>query len=320
MTHETNLKFMGIDVSQKTLELAVWGKEGTQQYANTTGGIKKLLEHLNQEAVELLVVEATGGYEYQAVTTLLKAGLPVALMNPTRVRRFAQASGKMAKTDRLDAHVLAHFAQAMRPKVWVLKSEVEEHLSLLITRRKQLVGMITAEKNRLSNARDQAKDSLKRHIAWMNTELAEIETHMAEILQEQPDYQQKVEIFTSAQGVGDVTALTLVAKMPEMGLVNRQEIAALAGLAPLNHDSGRYRGKRRTFGGRSAVRSALYMATLSATRCNPVIKEFYERLLDNGKEKKVALTACMRKLLVILNAMARDQQPWREVPKIQNPS
>jgi transposase len=314
MTHKTNCKFMGIDVSQKTLELAVLEKEGSQQYANTKADIKKLLKRLNQEAIELIVIEATGGYEYQVVTTLCKAGVPVALVNPTRVRRFAQASGKLAKTDRLDAHVLAHFAKAMRPDVWVLKSEVEEQLKLLITRRRQVVGMITAEKNRLSNAREQARDSLERHIAWMNAELGDIETQMTAVLQEQPDYRQKVDIFASAPGVGEVTALSLVAKMPEMGLVNRQEIAALGGVAPLNHDSGRYKGKRRTYGGRSDVRSTLYMATLSATRCNPVIKEFYERLLENGKEKKVALTACMRKLLVILNAMARDQQPWREIP------
>lgn len=314
MTQNTTTKFIGIDVSQKSLELAERGKDSTLSFPNTPAGIRKLLKQFNKEDVELIVVEATGGYEYQLVTTLCKAGLPVALVNPTRVRRFAQASGQMAKTDRLDAHVLAHFAQAMRPDVWVLKSEVEEQLNLLITRRKQLVDVIAAEKNRLSTARDQAKDSIQRHIQWMKAELAELEGQMTALLHEQPEYHQKVEKLASVPGVGDLTALTLVARLPELGLINRQQIAALVGLAPVNKDSGNRRGKRRTYGGRSAVRCALYMATLSATRCNPVIREFYTRLLANGKEKKVALTACMRKLLVILNAMARDQQSWQRAP------
>ena len=315
MKTETTVSFMGIDVSQKELEVAVWGEASTTPYPNSTKGIKKLIESLKGDGVELIVIEATGGYEYQAVTTLLQAGLPVALVNPTRVRRFAQASGQMAKTDRLDAQVLAHFAKVMQPKVWVLKSELEEQLSGLISRRRQLVGMLTAEKNRLSTAKEYARASLQRHIEWMQTELAETEAEMEEILQSDADYQQKVEQLDSVPGVGRITALTLVAQMPELGLVNQKQIAALAGVAPLNHDSGKYRGKRRTFGGRSGVRSTLYMAALSATRYNPVIKAFYERLLAKGKEKKVALTACMRKLLVILNAIARDQQPWQYAPR-----
>jgi transposase len=237
--------------------------------------------------------------------------LPVALVNPTRVRRFAQACGQLAKTDRLDAQVLARFGKQIQPDIWVLKSEVEEELSQLITRRRQLVGMLTAEKNRLHTVREYAQESLKKHILWMEDELAEIEGEMNAILSTEPEYQHKIANLASVPGVGELTALTLVAQMPELGLVNRQQIAALAGVAPLNRDSGRYRGKRRTFGGRSAVRATLYMAALSASRHNPVIKAFYERLLERGKEKKVALTACMRKLLTILNAIARDQQPWR---------
>lgn len=303
--------YMGIDVGKKELEVAVYDQAGTRQYSNSPKGIRNLQRDIDNQAVKLIVVEATGGYEYKMVRTLLIAGLPVALVNPTRVRRFAQASGQLAKTDRLDAHVLARFAKVMKPKTWTLKSEVEEQLSQWITRRRQLVGMLTAEKNRLGSAREHNRASIQRHIEWLKADLADLEEQIENLLHSQPAYQQKVDIFVSPPGVGNVTALTLVSQVPELGLLNRQQIAALVGVAPLNQDSGRYRGKRRTFGGRSAVRSALYMATLSAIRHNPVIKEFYERLLDNGKEKKVAITACMRKLLVILNAMARDQQPWR---------
>lgn len=310
MTTKTITGFMGIDVSQNELEVAVWGEANTTPYPNCAKGIKNLINDLNRDGVQLIVVEASGGYEYQPVTTLLQAGLPVALVNPTRVRRFAQASGQMAKTDRLDAQVLAHFAKVMQPEVWVLKSELEEQLSTLVSRRRQLVEMLTAEKNRLSTAKEYARPSLQRHIEWMQTDLAEIEADLEAILQSDADYREKVELLDSVPGVGRVTALTLVAQMPELGLVNAKQIAALAGVAPLNRDSGRHRGKRRTFGGRSGVRSTLYMAALSATRYNPVIKAFYQRLLAKGKEKKVALTACMRKLLVILNAIARDQRAW----------
>lgn len=315
MTTKTITGFMGIDVSQNELEVAVWGEANTTPYPNSAKGLKTLMNDLNRDGVQLIVVEASGGYEYQPVTTLLQAGLPVALVNPTRVRRFAQASGQMAKTDRLDAQVLAHFAKVMQPEVWVLKSELEEQLSTLVSRRRQLVEMLTAEKNRLGTAKEYARTSLQRHIEWMQTDLAEIEAEMEEILQSDGDYREKVELLDSVPGVGRVTALTLVAQLPELGLVNAKQIAALAGVAPLNRDSGRHRGKRRTFGGRSGVRSTLYMAALSATRYNPVIKAFYERLLAKGKEKKVALTACMRKLLVTLNAIARDQRAWEYAPR-----
>jgi transposase len=302
--------YVGIDISKDELEVAVWQEGTTKQYANTSKGIKKLMAEISQQPIKLIVVEATGGYEYQLVLLMLEGGLPVALVNPTRIRRFAQASGKMAKTDKLDAQVLAHFGQAMHPEVRVQKSELEEQISLKITRRRQLIGMITAEKNRLGTARGSSIKSVKRHLEWMETELALLEAEMFELFQEHPSYQKKIDTLVSVPGVGPVTALTLIAQMPELGLVNRQEIAALAGVAPLNRDSGRRKGRRHTFGGRSGVRSVLYMAALSATKHNPVIKAFYERLLANGKEKKVALTACMRKLLVILNAMARDQQAW----------
>jgi transposase len=303
--------YVGIDVGKENLDLAVLGASDTKQYQNNTKGIRALTRRLKKYAVEKIVVEATGGYEYEVVTRMCKAKLPVALVNPTRVRRFAQAGGQLAKTDSLDAHVLANFGKSMQPEVWTLKTEVEEQLNQLISRRRQLVGMLTAEKNRSGTAKEQAQDSIRRHITWMQDELAEVEASMQEIINTEPEYQKKIANLVSVPGVGEVTALTLVAQLPELGLVNRQQIAALVGVAPLNHDSGRHKGKRRTFGGRSSVRSALYMAALSASRHNPVIKAFYERLLAKGKEKKVALTACMRKLLVILNAIMRDQQPWQ---------
>lgn len=305
--------YIGVDVSQKELEVVMWGEKGGAEYPNSLVGIKKLMKCLDPEGVDLIVIEATGGYEYQVVRELARAGLPVALVNPTRVRRFAQASGQMAKTDRLDAQVLAHFGKVMRPAVWALKSEDEERLSAIITRRRQLVEMITAEKNRLCTARKHTIVSIKAHIEWLEAQVAEIEAEMMDWTRTNPTYQEKIAQLLSVPGVGTITVLTLVAQLPELGLVNRKKIAALVGVAPLNRDSGRYRGKRRTFGGRSAVRSTLYMAALSASRYNPVIKEFYQRLLSQGKEKKVALTACMRKLLLILNAIARDQQPWEFV-------
>lgn len=303
--------YVGIDVGKQNLDLAVLGTSGTWQYQNTSRGIRALTRRLKKQAVEKIVVEATGGYEYEVVTRMRKAKLPVALVNPTRVRRFAQAGGQLAKTDSLDAHVLATFGKTMQPEVWLLKTEVEERLSQLISRRRQLVGMVTAEKNRSGTARGEILASIKQHISWIQADLAEIEASMQEIIKSEPAYQQKMDNLVSVPGVGPVTAITLIANLPELGTVNRQQIAALAGVAPLNHDSGRHKGKRRTFGGRSNVRCALYMASLSASRHNPIIKAFYERLLANGKEKKVALTACMRKLLVILNAIARDQQPWQ---------
>ena len=310
----TERDFVGIDVSKDTLELAIYNQPGSSQYANSKKGFKRLMKDLTEREIELIVVEATGGYEYELVTTLLHADFPVALINPTRVRRFAQASGKLAKTDRLDAQVLAHFGQAMKPDVWVLKSDVEEHLNALITRRKQLVNMLTAEKNRLNTAREHALDSLQRHIAWLQDELDQIEHEMRHILRSNPSYHQKAKQLSSVPGVGEVLSLTLISQLPELGLVNRKQIASLVGVAPLNRDSGKRRGKRRTFGGRSNVRTALYMATLSATQHNPVIKPYYEELLAQGKLKKVAITACMRRLIVILNAMARDQQDWHFSP------
>jgi transposase len=302
--------YVGIDVSRDSLEVAVRGQPGSRSYANTAEGIGALMEELGGLRPERIVIEATGGYEQLAVRLLQQASLPVCLINPTLVRRFAWASGRLAKTDQIDAQVLAHFGQALLPEVTAPKSALVEALDQLLGRRRQLVSMITAEKNRLALAGPEVREDIEYHLAILKERLEQIEVKLLALVQSEPSYKARMDQLCSVPGVGPVTALTLLAEMPELGLVNRQQIAALAGVAPLNRDSGRRQGKRRTFGGRSGVRNVLYMAALSASRTNPVIRPFYQRLLANGKEKKVALTACMRKLLVILNAMARDQKTW----------
>lgn len=303
-------EYVGIDVSKQKLDVAYHGENGAKQYPNNQAGIAKMLRGLQARRIERVVIEATAGFEREAIKTMLQAGLPVALMNPTRVRRYAQAQGQHAKTDVIDAHVLAAYGAAMRPKIWKLKSEFEEQISLRVTRRRQLIQMRTKEKNRLTTAHKENIASIERHLDWIDQEIEMLEKEMEEMILADPVYSEKVTLMKSVPGVGQVNALTLIAEMPELGNANRKQIAALAGLAPYNRDSGNKKGRRHTFGGRSSVRCALYMAALSAVRCNPKIKAFYERLLANGKEKKVALTACMRKLLVILNAIVRDQKPW----------
>lgn len=303
--------FVGIDVSRDSLEIAYSTQKGSASYPNNEKGIAGLVSLLTTLSPQLIVLEASGGYEQTALRQLQRAKLPVARLNPTPVRRFAAASGRLAKTDRIDAQVLAHFAQTMRPRTQPAQSEVEAALAWRLDRRRQLVNMRTAEKNRVQTASDEAmRANIRETIDYLNERLKALEADIRALVAQHPGYQQRLQRLSSLKGVGEVTALTLLVDMPELGRVNRQKIAALAGVAPMNRDSGKYRGKRRTFGGRSHVRSALYMATLTACRHEPVIKEFYERLLAKGKEKKVALTACMRKLLVILNAMSREQIAW----------
>lgn len=304
-------EYIGIDVSKDKLDVAYQGRNGAEQYQNDQAGIRKLLDCLRQaEGIDRIVVEATAGFEREAVNELLGAGLPVALLNPTRVRRFAQAQGQHAKTDAIDAHMLADFGKVMKPEVWKRKSEFEEQIGLRITRRRQLIQMQTEEKNRLTTAHPSNIPNIKKHLKWLKAEIESLVQQLEALISSDSVYQEKIACLQSVPGVGPVTALTLIAEMPELGYANRQQIAALAGVAPYNQDSGKRTGRRHTYGGRSTVRSTLYMAALSATKHNPKIKQFYERLLDDGKEKKVALTACMRKLLVILNAIARDQKPW----------
>jgi transposase len=260
---------------------------------------------------ELIVVEATGGYQRSVVDTLFHAGLCVAVVNPARVRQFARACGLLAKTDKLDAQVLAVFGQRVQPKRYEGKSEAEKQLSALLVRRKQLEEMLKAEQNRLRTISPGLRGSVERIIALLKEEKKHLEEQIQQFLNEQKAWQEQREILGSAPGVGMVTTATLLADLPELGKMDRKKIAALVGVAPMNYDSGRKRGYRKTKGGRGDVRSILYMSTLVATRHNPVIQAQYQQLLKRGKLKKVALTACMRKFLTILNAMVRDQQPFR---------
>lgn len=303
--------FIGIDVGMAHLEVAVWDRETHWRVSNDGDGIEKLISRLQPLSPTLIVVEATGGLELAVVAAMVTAKLPVAVVNPTRVRQFARSTGQWAKTDRIDARNLAHFAQAVRPRVRALRSEEEEHLAALVTRRRQVVVMLTAEKNRCISTRPQVRQRLEAHIEWLEEELSSLDEEIERFIDGNPLWEEKDSLLRSVPGVGPVTAATLLAELPELGTLNRQKIAALVGVAPVNKDSGKKRGKRRIFAGRASVRRALYMAALNASRFNPVIKSFYQRLLGRGKDKKVALTACMRKLLVILNSMVRDQEPWQ---------
>ena len=309
----TTACFIGIDVSKETLEVAIHGQEAIRSFANMPDGHQALVNYLKPMNPTLIVLEASGGFEIEPAVALMTSDLPVAVVNPSRVRSFARAYGRMAKTDPIDGHIIAHFGQAVRPRLRSLQSEQAAHLTNLVRRRRQIVSMLTAEKNRLSTTSIRLKAGVKKHIQWLQEEEEELATEIAELIQTLPEWREKAQILQSVPGIGPVNAATLLAELPELGTISRQKIAALAGVAPYNRDSGKKRGRRKTGGGRRAVRSAFYMACLSATQHNPVIKRFYERLIAKGKETKVALTACMRKLLSILNAMLRNKEPWRVV-------
>lgn len=307
----TSQIYVGIDVSKDTLEVARLGKEPTEQFVNTKPGITKLVRHLKQWQPKLIVVEATGGYEEAVVLALFEADLPVALVSPQRVRQYAKAKGLLAKTDQIDAHLLADFGKHIQPRLFVAKSEERKKLSALVGRRSQLNAMLQAEKNRLRSSSVEVKRSLKRIIAFLKTELKELEAQIHEFMNTHEELGKQEKLLRTAKSVGPVTAVTLLADLPELGELDRKQIAALAGVAPMNKDSGKKRGYRKTKGGRPDVRNVLYMSTLNGIQHNPVIRAHYEQLVKRGKEKKVAITACMRKMLTILNAMIRDQHPFR---------
>lgn len=304
-------KFVGIDVSKDKLDVAVLGEELTRQADNTEAGIAELVKQLAWLEPELIVVEATGGYQRAVVDGLFRNGLVVAVVNPSRVRQFARACGLLAKTDRLDARILAVFGERVKPRLYEGKDEKERELSGLLVRRRQLEEMLKAEKNRKRTIQASLQGSVERIIACLQEEKKDVEKQIRGYVAEREEWQTPKEVLESAPGVGPVTTATLLADLPELGKMDRKKIAALVGVAPMNHDSGRKRGYRKTKGGRADVRSVLYMSTLVACRYNPVIKVQYENLLKRGKEKKVAITACMRKFLTILNAMMRDQKPFR---------
>jgi transposase len=303
--------FVGIDVSKTWLDVGVHEQKEVFRVSNEDSGIASLVKRLKKLEPTLIVLEPTGGFEMLVVAELSRAGLPVAVVNAKRVRDFAKATGQMAKTDKLDAKVLAHFAAAVRPEVRNLRSEEEEQLTALLTRRRQVLDMLTVEKNRLVTVRAKMRADIEAHIRWLSKSLKELNQEIEEFIKGSPVWKEKDTLLQSVPGVGPVTSATMLGMLPELGLLNRQEIAALVGVAPFNKDTGGKQGKRRIFGGRADVRSVLYMAALSAKKHNPFIRTFYARLIQHGKEKKVALTACMRKLLVILNAMLRTHQPWR---------
>jgi transposase len=303
--------FVGIDVSKAWLDIAVHAQETCWRAGNNDQGIADLVVELKKLSPALVLLEATGGFEMLLVAELAHAGLPVVVSNPRRVRAFARSTGRLAKTDKLDAKLLAHFAAAVRPPVRTLPSDEEEQLTGLLTRRRQIVDMLTVEKNRLHTVRPAMRSDIEEHITWLQEKLSKLDEEIDQFVQATPLWKEKDAILRSVPGVGRVTSSTLLGMLPELGKLNRQQIAALVGVAPVNKDSGRKQGKRRVYGGRADVRSVLYMAALAAKKYNPVIKKFYERLIKQGKEKKVALTACMRKLLVILNVMMRTNEPWR---------
>ena len=306
----TKESFVGIDVSKDYLDVAQWGQVRTWRVGNQASGIAKLCRRLVAGQATLIVMEATGGYEQALAQALSGAALAVAVVDPRRVRAFARANGQLAKTDRLDAQTLAHFAQVVRPHARPRPCPARAYLAGLVARRRQLLGSLQQERNRRRHVHARLQERLAAHIAWLAAEVQALEQDIQTFLQTETPWQTQATLLQSAPGVGTVTAATLLADLPELGCLDRKQIAALVGVAPMNKDSGGRRGKRRTQGGRAALRSTLYMATLTATRYNPVIKAFYENLLARGKERKVALTACMRKLLVCLNAMLRDQRVW----------
>ena len=307
---EAESPYVGIDVSKNQLDIAVRPAGDTWSMPNDVSGITEVVQGLAQLHPALVVLEATGGLQMPLAAALATAGLPLAMVNPRQVRDFARAIGRLAKTDRLDAQVLAHFAEAVRPTPYPLPDAQTQELTALLTRRHQVVEMLTAEKNRLRSARELVHRRVQDHICWLEQELADLDDDLERTLRKSPLWREKDNLLRSVPGIGRVVSITLLADLPELGTLSRHQIAALVGVAPLNRDSGRFRGKRMVWGGRARVRAALYMAALTASRYNPIIKAFYHRLCEAGKARKVALTACMRKLLIILNSMVKHRQTW----------
>lgn len=310
----TSEKYVGVDVSKRWLDVQVHEGGPGWKVNNDAGGFAILITKMKTVEPAMIVFEATGGYESHCVKALGEAGLAVAVVNPTRVRRFAEAMGILAKTDKIDAKVIAHYASVAKPLAKSRHTSLEERLAACVERRRQLLLDLVAEKNRLSTSPECILGDIEEHIAWLAERVTKLEIEIQACIAENNEWQERAKIIASVPGVGEVTATTMVAELAELGTLNRQEIAALAGVAPFNRDSGSKKGRRRIYGGRAGVRRTLFMAALSATKFNPVIRAFYETLLNRGKEKKVALTACMRKLLVMINAMVRDHKPWKYLP------
>ena len=304
------MQIVGIDVSKVQFDVFVRPAGHSARFGNSEQGIAELIAFLKRVPAELVVVEATGGYEFEAVVAMSHAGIPVAAVNPRQVRDFAKGVGRLAKTDAIDAAVIAHFGEVVRPTPKPLPDEAAQALTALLTRRQQLTEMLTAEKLRLAQVHRSMRKSLEKHIAYLKAELKDTDRELKDLIRKSPVWREKDDLLQSVPGVGPVTSAILVARLPELGLLDRKKIASLVGVAPMNRDSGTMRGQRVICGGRADVRAPLYMATLVAVKHNALLKAFYERLVAAGKPKKLALTACMRKLLTILNAMAKAGTPW----------
>jgi transposase len=309
----SNPLYIGIDVSKAMLDIDAYPQSHAIQFSNDDIGRKQLSALLADWQPKLIVLEATGGLESPIAAELAMAGLSVAVVNPRQARDFAKALGVLAKTDAVDAQVLARFAEAIKPEARPLKSSDLMALDSVLTRRRQLVEMITAETNRHTQASGKIAKQIAQHLIWLRKRLAEADDDLDDAIAQSPLWKAKSDIITSIPGVGKVTATSLLAELPELGNLARREISALVGVCPFNRDSGRHKGRRAIWGGRASIRAVLYMAALVASRHNPVIKAFYQKLLAAGKMKKVALVACMRKLLVILNAMVKNNTLWQEV-------
>ena len=305
--------FIGIDVSKARLDVAMRPSAEKLSVSNDEAGIEALVKRLSELKPALIVLEATGGLERSVSGTLGSAQLPVVVVNPRQVRDFAKAIGQLAKTDRIDAEVLARFAEVIRPPLRPLPDKVSLELRALIARRRQLIEMMVAEKNRLSAASKAVRKRIEAHIRWLETELDRADKDLDQSIRQSPIWQEHQDLLRSVPGIGPVVSRTLLAELPELGRLNRKQIAALVGIAPLNCDSGTFRGRRGIWGGRATVRAVLYMAALVASRRNSVIRNFYKRLRDKGKAPKVALVACMHKLLTILNAMIKHKTRWSEI-------
>ena len=304
-------QYVGIDVAKATLDVALGSDGELVQVENSETGIARLLEQLGEVAPELVVLEATGGYESVVAGAIVGRGIAVAVVNPRQVRDFARATGVLAKTDRIDARVLARFAEAVRPEPRPLPTAEAKELEEYLSRRRQLVDMLTMEKNRQSiAATERMKKSLKKHVEWLEEALRRANDDIDKAIRNSPAWREQEDLLRSVPGIGPVSARTMLAELPELGRLNRKKIAALVGVAPLNRDSGTMQGSRTCWGGRASVRQVLYMAAVTAVRCNPVIRRTYAALRARGKKHKVALVACMRKLLTILTAMVRDQRRW----------
>jgi len=314
MSETTLVEYVGIDVSKSRLDIA-YGEDGEVWHVRNDGeGFEVLVKKLTEIQPKMIVIESTGGYERPVLQAMGNAGLAIALVNPRRVREFAKAVGLLAKTDKIDARLLARFGRDAKPNFTTLPTAEEQHLSELLARRRQILDMITSENNRLPTISSEMQKQIKEHIAWLERNLKELDKEIDDFNHQDLSTDKRAKIMQTYKGVGRITSATMIAKLPELGKVNNKQISALVGVAPFNNDSGRMRGRRRIKGGRPDVRKVLYMAAVSAVQWNPYMKDYYESLLRRGKLKKVALVACMHKILITLNAMVRDGTPYHMPP------